>query len=93
MIIEGPFYRIVPLDDSASRYDFYLLKSIGGKNPRKEFKVESYSVPLDYIIRRIINFATVNKFKEDQIITLKEFLNEYRSTKDEILKDLDIRKE
>lgn len=31
MVIEGPFYRLTPINDSSPRFDLELLCDIGGK--------------------------------------------------------------
>ncbi len=84
MIIEGSFYRLTQISDSSPRFDLELLYDIGGKNPRKEFKVEGYGYPLETAIERCIYYATSKKFDKDKIVTLKEYLDEFKKTKEEI---------
>lgn len=84
MIIEGSFYKLTPISDSSPRFDLELLYDIGGKNPRKEFKVEGYGYPLESAIERCIHFATRKKFSKDEIITLGKYLDEFKKTKKEI---------
>lgn len=83
MTIEGPFYKIVPVDDHSVFFDLYLLYDVGGKNPRQEFKVASYGVSLENAIKSIIRHAVYKKYK-DTIITLKQYLDEYKSQKQDI---------
>lgn len=84
MVIVGSFYRLTPINNSSPRYDLELLCDIKGKNPRKEWKVEAYGISLEYAIIKCINYATRQKFQEDQTITLKDYLNEFRKQKDAI---------
>jgi hypothetical protein len=83
MIIEGDFYRLTPISDSSPLYDLELLYTIGGKNPRKEFKVEGYGYPLKSALERIINYAVRQKFA-DEVVSLKDYLNEFVKTKDSL---------
>ena len=62
MVIEGPFYRLTPISESSPRFDLELLYDIGGKNPRKEFKVEGYGYPLEAAIERCRHYAVRKKF-------------------------------
>lgn len=84
MVIEGSFYRLTPISDSSPRFDLELLYDIGGKNPRKEFKVEGYGYPLIAAIERCCQYAVSKKFDKDEVITLKQYLDEYKKTKEEI---------
>ena len=45
-------------------------------------------MPLESAIGRIIRYAISNKHKEDDIITLKSYLNVFKQTKEEILKEI-----
>lgn len=78
MIIEGSFYRLTPISDSSPRFDLELLYDIGGKNPRKEFKIEGYGYPLEIALDRCCRYAISKKFGKDEIITLKEYLDEFK---------------
>jgi hypothetical protein len=84
MIIEGSFYRLTPINDASPRFDLELLYDIGGKNPRKEFKVEGYGYSLEAAVERCINYATRKKFGKDEIITLGQYLDEFKKAKKEI---------
>lgn len=84
MIIEGSFYRLIPINDSSPRFDLELLYDIGGKNPRKEFKVEGYGYTLEAAIERCIHYATRKTFEKDEIITLDRYLDEFKKAKKEI---------
>ena len=89
MVIQGSFYRIEPINDNSPFYDLYLLTTIKSKtNPREEFQLEGYGMPLESAIGRIIRYAISNKHKEDDIITLKSYLNVFKQTKEEILKEI-----
>ena len=86
MVIEGSFYKITPINEYSQFFDLELLYEIGGKNPRKEFKVASYGIVLEAAIQRIINFAVRNKLPE--VVTLKEYLDEYKKESNSIKSEL-----
>ena len=84
MIIQGDFYRIEPINDNSPLYDLYLLRTIKSKtNPRDEFQLEGYGMPMEAVIGRIIRYAINSKFK-DEIVTLENYLNVYKQVKEEI---------
>lgn len=90
MTIQGDFYRIEPINDNSPLYDLYLLRTIKSKaNPREEFQIEGYGMPLESAIGRIIRYAANNKLK-DEIITLKHYLDVFKQTKEEILKEIGV---
>lgn len=84
MIIEGSFYKLIPINESSPRFDLELLYDIGGKNPRKEFQIEGYGYPLETAIDRCIHYAVRKKFDKDEIITLKRYIDEYKKEKKSI---------
>lgn len=84
MVIEGTFYRLTPISESSPRFDLELLYDIGGKNPRKEFKVEGYGYSLEAAIQRIIHYSIRKKYKDDEVITLKEYIDEYKQESSKI---------
>lgn len=84
MIIQGLFYKITPVNNSSPFYDLELLYDIGGNNPRKEFKNEAYGITLESAIIRCANFAVRNKYKKDEVITLKQYLDEFKEEKKKI---------
>lgn len=88
MIIEGPFYRLTPISESSPRFDLELLYDIGGKNPRKEFKVEGYGYPLEAALERCCRFAVSKKFDKDEILTLKQYIDEFKKAKEDIRREL-----
>ena len=74
MIIQGNFYRIEPINDTSPLWDLYLLRKVNSKtNPREEFQLEGYGMPLDSAIDRIIRYAINSKYGKDEITTLKEY--------------------
>lgn len=90
MTIQGNFYRIEPINDNSPLFDLYLLRTIKSKtNPREEFQLEGYGMPLESAIGRIIRYATNSKFK-DEIITLKNYLDVFKQTKEEILEEVGV---
>lgn len=89
MVIEGPFYRLTPIGESSPRYDLELLYDIGGKNPRKEFKVEGYGYPLESALERCVHYAARKKFDKDELITLKQYIDEFKTAKEDIKRSLE----
>lgn len=89
MIIQGNFYRIEPINDNSPLWDLYLLRKVNSKtNPREEFQLEGYGMPLDSAIGRIIRYAINSKYGKDKITTLKEYLNVFKQIKEEIYKEV-----
>nr|DAG87694.1 MAG TPA: hypothetical protein [Crassvirales sp.] len=89
MIIQGSFYRIEPINDTSPLWDLYLLRKIKSKtNPREEFQLEGYGMPLDSAIGRIIRYAINSKYGLDEITTLKEYLNVFKQIQEEIYKEV-----
>lgn len=89
MIIQGKFYRIEPINDTSPLWDLYLLRKVNSKtNPREEFQLEGYGMPLDSAIGRIIRYAINSKYGKDEITTLKEYLNVFKQIKEEIYKEV-----
>ena len=89
MIIQGNFYRIEPINDTSPVSDLYLLRKVNSKtNPREEFQLEGYGMPLDSAIGRIIRYAINSKYGKDEITTLKEYLNVFKQIKEEIYKEV-----
>ena len=89
MIIQGNFYRIEPINDTSPLWDLYLLRKVNSKtNPRDEFQLEGYGMPLDSAIGRIIRYAINSKYGKDEITTLKEYLNVFKQIKEEIYKEV-----
>lgn len=89
MVIQGNFYRIEPINDNSPLWDLYLLRRVNSKtNPREEFQLEGYGMPLDSAIGRIIRYAINSKYGKDEITTLKEYLNVFKQIKEEIYKEV-----
>ena len=89
MIIQGNFYRIEPINDTSPLWDLYLLRKVNSKtNPREEFQLEGYGMPLDSAIGRVIRYAINSKYGKDEITTLKEYLNVFKQIKEEIYKEV-----
>lgn len=89
MIIQGNFYRIEPINDTSPLWDLYLIRKVNSKtNPREEFQLEGYGMPLDSAIGRIIRYAINSKYGKDEITTLKEYLNVFKQIQEEIYKEV-----
>lgn len=84
MVIEGSFYRVTPVNDHSAFFDLELLYEIGGKNPRKEFKAVAYGLRLDSAINAIIRYGINNKYK-DEVITFKQYVDEYKKQREQIM--------
>lgn len=87
MIIEGEFYRIIPVNEYSNFYDLELLYEIKGKNPRKEYKNVGYGKTLESAIQSIIQYYLSNKF-ENEVITLKTYLDEYKEVSNKIREEI-----
>lgn len=81
MVIQGEFFRLIPVSEHSNQFDLELLYKIGGKNPREEYKNAGYGLHLDTAIKKCIQFALSQKF---DTISLKEYLHEYRKIEEEI---------
>ncbi len=88
MVIEGSFYRLTPVSESSPFFDLELLYDIGGKNPRKEFKIEGYGLSLEAAIDRCCRYAVFKKFSKEEIIDLKQYVDEYKKAFREIKSQL-----
>lgn len=88
MIIEGEFYKITPANESSNFFDLELLYDIKGKNARKEFKVVGYGMPMTRVLQHIIRHAVNNKFGEEEIVSLKQYLEEYKQQYESIKREI-----
>ena len=87
MIIQGDIYRLTPINEHSPKYDLELLYSIGGKNPREEFKVVAYGISMESAFERIIHY-TISKKLGEEVITLKQFFNAYKEESNKIRREL-----
>ena len=87
MVIEEKDFRLTPVNDSSPMFDLELLHIIKpkGGEPREEFKVAGYGLPLEAVIKRIISFRIQSK-RGDETISLKESLEDYKQIQKEIEK-------
>ena len=76
MVIEGSFYRLTPVNEHSAFFDLELLHEIKGKNPRKEFKTAAYGLTLDKAMNAIVRYAVNNTYK-DEIVNLKQYIDEF----------------
>ena len=83
MVIDGKFFKLIPVNEHSVFFDLELLYDVGGKNPRKEYKVAGYGLTLEYALEKAANYAVNKKFK-DETITLKQYLNALKEIKDDI---------
>lgn len=87
MQIIGDFYKLTPINEHSPKYDLELLHSIGGKNPREEFKAVAYGISLESAFERIILYS-VNKKLGDETVSFKRFLDEYKEAADKVRREL-----
>lgn len=87
MTIQGDIYRLTPINEHSPKYDLELLYSIGGKNPREEFKVVAYGISMESAFKRIIHYALSKKLGEE-VVTLKQFFNAYKEESNKIREEL-----
>ena len=87
MIIEGKLYKLTPIDDHSLLFDLELLRDIGGKNPRQEFKIAAYGVSLENAIKRVAMYAT-NKKLNDEAVELNAFLKTFKENLDDGRRDI-----
>jgi hypothetical protein len=81
MVIQGEFFQLTPVSEHSLLWDLKLLYKIGGKNPREEYKEAGYGLTLDTAIKKCINYALNQKF---DVLSLKEYLDEFRNLQNEI---------
>ena len=75
MVIEGDFYRITPINEHSLVFDLELLHDIKGKNPRKEFKIVGYGMPLMTCLNKIIAYS-ISKKHNEETLTLNNYVKE-----------------
>lgn len=87
MIIEEKDFRLTPVNDSSPMFDLELLHIVKpkGGEPREEFKVAGYGLPLEAVIKRIISFRIQSK-RGDETISLKKYLEDYKQIQKEVEK-------
>lgn len=81
MVIQGEFFQLTSVSEHSLLWDLKLLYKIGGKNPREEYKEAGYGLTLDTAIKKCINYALNQKF---DVLSLKEYLDEFRNLQNEI---------
>ena len=87
MVIEEKIFRL-ECGGQPGRFDLYLLKPIktkGSKDIRYEMKLESYAITFEKALNMIINYTIELKLKEDQVLTLKQYLNAYKTISSSII--------
>lgn len=83
MVIEGANYKLTSIDDNSPFWDLELLKTIKSKtNPRTELVNVGYGLTIESAIRRIIHYNICSKH---ETLTLKEYLDEFKKLRSEIL--------
>lgn len=89
MVIEGKFYRLTQISDSSPFWDLELLYTVRpkGKEARVEFKNAGYGMTLISALIACCSFATARKL-DKEVVTLKEYVDAYNKSKEEILSEL-----
>jgi len=75
MTIEGSFFKMEKIDDSAF-YNLSLLTKINKDTDKErvEFKLVAYGIPFDSCIRKIVNY----QLRElEGTYTIKEYIEKY----------------
>lgn len=80
MIIEESDFKLIPVNDESPIFDLELLYVIKPKKgePRKEFKNAGYGLSLKYAIKKIIAYRISSKYPDKTIISLKEYLKNFK---------------
>ncbi len=87
MTIEEKDFKLSPVNESSPMFDLELLHIVKpkGGEPREEFKIAGYGLPLDAAIKRIISYRIQSKHGDDAI-SLKKYLEDYKQIQKEIEK-------
>lgn len=87
MEIREEDFILTPINDYTPKYDLELLYKINskGKESRMEFKNAGYGIGLEYALRKIVQYR-ISKKHQDAAITMKEYLDEFRSELDKLKK-------
>lgn len=85
MTIKEKDFKLTPVNESSPMFDLELLHIVRpkGGEPREEFKIAGYGLPLEAVIKRIISFRIQSK-RGDETISLKEYLEDYKQIQKEI---------
>lgn len=86
MIIEEDDFRLSQINEHSPKWDLELIHIVRpkGKEPRKEFKVAGYGLPLEGALERIIQHRLHNKHQEDAV-RLKDYLQDYKDERKKLL--------
>lgn len=89
MIIEEPYFKLIPLDGTL--FDLEILRIInkGKKTERKEFKPEAYGVTLEKAMRIIVHNKLEDKYT-DSSIDLRTYLRDQRQIYEDFKKTISI---
>lgn len=77
MIIQEDDFRATLCKGTGTLFDLELLEIInkGKANERKEFRVAAYGIPIEKVIKWVINYRIDNKYPN--VITFKEYKKEF----------------
>lgn len=83
MIIEDKDFRLTPINESSPMFDLELLHTVKpkGGEPRDEFKLAGYGLPLEAALKRVIAYR-LNK--EESTVDLSTYLKRYKEIQEEI---------
>lgn len=88
MIIEESDFRLTPVSEGSNFWDLELLSTVKpkGKESRQEFKINGYGMTLPSAIKRIANYRMEQKYPAETILTLEQYLKEYKKIVCEVSK-------
>lgn len=86
MIIEEEDFRLSQINEHSPKWDLELIHIVRpkGKDPRKEFKIVGYGLPLENALERIVQHRLHNKHKEDAI-KLADYIKDYKDERKKLL--------
>ena len=91
MIIEESDFVLTSINDDSLLFDLelvHIVKPRGGE-PRKEFQIAGYGLTLESM-KKPIGIARRLSDKHPEAITMQQFLEEYKSEKENLLKIIHI---
>lgn len=83
MTIEDIDFKLEQVNDSSYAWDLYLLKTVKPKTgmARQELVLDSYGLPLDAAIRKIVSFRISQKH---DVLDLPTYIRLYQKAVDEV---------
>lgn len=92
MKIQYRDYRLIPCDNTIDRFDMFRVveRTKQAKEGEEESKYEGeqnigYGMSLSYCFSKMINQETQDSFGKDQVITMKEYLDQFKKEKEALV--------